>query len=258
MVSRLIIPLPYKSRRPAAHDYRFPDDLLCDVKVHLPLVVKGHHIWIVLCQAFMPRTHSKIVQDCIRRNRTLVQIQCVRHQVRSGLTCLHLPYRRSPVVSVMPPLGLILLIRAILFQLETNPLDLIQRGNPGAFLSSPVPWPFVARPAEPAGFSIDSPVLNGRLTTGEHVLRRDVAIGRFHWGSKLRAVGQGFGSRLVAVTEPSEKFPSVLPSTADKAPSVAYPGNVLLWLAVLPKARFEPSANVPKTLLRRGSDSLRS
>jgi hypothetical protein len=62
----------------------------------------------------------------------------------------------------MRPLGLILLILAILFQLETNPLGLIQRHNPGAFLSSPVPLPFVARPAVPAGFSIVSPVLNAR------------------------------------------------------------------------------------------------
>src|SRR5579863_4818339 len=44
---------------------------------------------------------------------------------------------------------------------------------------------------------------------------------------------QGFGSRLVAVTEPSPKLPSVLPSTAAAAPSVAYPGNVLFWVAAL-------------------------
>src|ERR1039457_3442975 len=47
---------------------------------------------------------------------------------------------------------------------------------------------------------------------------------------------QGVGSRLVAVTEPSGKLPSVLRSTATAAPSVEYPGSVLLWLADLPSA----------------------
>src|ERR1039457_4368007 len=56
-----------------------------------------------------------------------------------------------------------------------------------------------------------------------------------------------FGSRLVAVTEPSEKFPSVLPSTAAAALSVGYPGSVLLWVAALPCARFETSGGVPNT-----------
>src|ERR1017187_4048095 len=49
---------------------------------------------------------------------------------------------------------------------------------------------------------------------------------------------QAFGSRLVAVAEPSKKFPSRLPSTADAAPAVGYPGKVLLWVADLPRPRF--------------------
>src|ERR1039457_6102334 len=39
---------------------------------------------------------------------------------------------------------------------------------------------------------------------------------------------QALRSWLVAVTEPSVKVPSVLPSTADAAPAVRYPGSVLL------------------------------
>src|ERR1017187_557282 len=39
---------------------------------------------------------------------------------------------------------------------------------------------------------------------------------------------QALVSALVAVTEPSKKFPSGLPSTADAAPAVAYPAMVLL------------------------------
>src|ERR1039457_4783395 len=34
---------------------------------------------------------------------------------------------------------------------------------------------------------------------------------------------QALESRLVAVTDPFEKFPSVVPSTADVAPAAAYP-----------------------------------
>src|SRR5580704_16564172 len=56
---------------------------------------------------------------------------------------------------------------------------------------------------------------------------------------------QGFGSMLVAVTEPSEKFPSVLPSTADAAPSVGYPGSVLLWRVNLPNATFVGTTDPP-------------
>jgi hypothetical protein len=58
---------------------------------------------------------------------------------------------------------------------------------------------------------------------------------------------QGFGSRFVAVTEPSKKFPSGLPSTADAATAPGYPGNVLLWVAVLPCARLIEGAGNPKT-----------
>src|SRR5437016_1895481 len=58
---------------------------------------------------------------------------------------------------------------------------------------------------------------------------------------------QAFGSALVAVTDPSKKFPSVLPSTADAAAASAYPGNVLLWLANLPCERFESAGPVPNT-----------
>src|ERR1039457_1593992 len=49
---------------------------------------------------------------------------------------------------------------------------------------------------------------------------------------------QALVSALVAVTEPSGKLPSVLPSTADAALALAFPGNVLLWLASLPCATF--------------------
>src|ERR1017187_1011791 len=54
---------------------------------------------------------------------------------------------------------------------------------------------------------------------------------------------QAFRSALVAVTEPSKKLPSRLPSTADDAPAVAYPAMVLLCVAVLPNARLEPPPN---------------
>src|ERR1022692_101633 len=56
---------------------------------------------------------------------------------------------------------------------------------------------------------------------------------------------QGLVSRFVWVTEPSKKLPSVLPSTAPAAPVVAYPASVLLWLAVLPSARFEGAGAPP-------------
>src|SRR5579871_6662074 len=49
---------------------------------------------------------------------------------------------------------------------------------------------------------------------------------------------QALGSALVAVTEPSKKFPSVLPSTAAPATAVGYPGSVLLCVAVLDSARL--------------------
>ena len=42
----------------------------------------------------------------------------------------------------------------------------------------------------------------------------------------------GLDSRSVAVTELSEKLPSVLPSMAEAATALGYPGNVLLWVAV--------------------------
>src|SRR5579863_1817497 len=58
---------------------------------------------------------------------------------------------------------------------------------------------------------------------------------------------QGFGSRFVAVTEPSKKAPSVFPSTAEFATAVGYPGSVLLCDATLPCDRFVAGGAVPIT-----------
>src|SRR5437763_1685570 len=49
---------------------------------------------------------------------------------------------------------------------------------------------------------------------------------------------QALVSGLVAVTEPSRKLPSVLPSTAEAATAPANPGYVLLWEANPPCARL--------------------
>ena len=53
------------------HDHSSADDLTGDVEIHFALIVEGRYVGIVLCQSFMPRPHSKIVQDCIRRDRPL-------------------------------------------------------------------------------------------------------------------------------------------------------------------------------------------
>jgi hypothetical protein len=45
------------------HDHSSADDLLGDVEMHLALVVEGRYVRTVPCQPFMPRPHSKIVQD---------------------------------------------------------------------------------------------------------------------------------------------------------------------------------------------------
>ena len=75
---------------------------------------------------------------------------------------------------------------------------------------------------------------------------------RFHTTTELTVAEapkstchQAFRSRFVAVTDPSGKIPSVLPSTADAATAVAIPGKVLLSVAIFRIARLESVVALP-------------
>src|ERR1017187_1229654 len=109
------------------HDRSSADDLMGDVEMHFALVVEGRYVGIVPCQPFMPRPHSKIVQDCLRRDRPVPQVKRVRRQFGSCLPCLHLTHRCP---STTPPLGLSLSGLSVLFRPETNPVGLIRWDSP--------------------------------------------------------------------------------------------------------------------------------
>jgi hypothetical protein len=59
------------------HDHCSADDFMDDVEMYFTLVVEGRYVGIVACKPLMSRPHPKVVQDCIRRDRSLAQIQRV-------------------------------------------------------------------------------------------------------------------------------------------------------------------------------------
>jgi len=58
-----------------------------DVEMDFAFVAEGYYVGLVACQTFMPKPHTKIVQDGVRRDRALSQVQRVRRQVGPCLSC---------------------------------------------------------------------------------------------------------------------------------------------------------------------------
>jgi len=73
----------------SAHDFRFADEFVGEIEVHIAGVVKRGDVGVVGQQSLMSRPNPKIFQGGARRNDFLFQIESKNREIRHGLAKLH-------------------------------------------------------------------------------------------------------------------------------------------------------------------------